>query len=171
MAQWPVSSRRFPLIHVPGRFPEHVQSAIGNRQSAAAVARICLATLLFAAIASARERRKVIIDQDCSGPGGSNMQAVATLVQSPEAETLGVAVVTGDAWRDEELVHALRLLEIIGRPDIPVLPGAVFPLVNSREETQEWEKLYGKISYREPGMRAGGTSPSWCHQRQRACLP
>ena len=34
MAQWPVSSRRFPLIHVPGRFPEHVQSAIGNRQSA-----------------------------------------------------------------------------------------------------------------------------------------
>jgi len=113
---------------------------------------------LAAAPVSGREGRKVIIDEDCSGPGGSNMQAVAALVQSPLAQPLGVTVVTGDAWRDEELVHALRLLEIIGRPDIPVVPGAAFPLVRSREEALVWETLYGKISY------LGAWDPRWWHE-------
>jgi inosine-uridine nucleoside N-ribohydrolase len=95
----------------------------------------------------AQERRKVIIDQDCAGPGGTDMQAVLALVNSPETQVLGISVVTGDAWRDEEVQHALRLLEIIGRTDIPVVPGAVFPLVNSKEATARWEKLYGKVVY------------------------
>jgi inosine-uridine nucleoside N-ribohydrolase len=60
---------------------------------------------------------------------------------------LGITVVSGDQWRDEEVAHTLRLLEIIGRSDIPVVPGAVFPLVNSKEEAARWEKLYGKIVY------------------------
>jgi hypothetical protein len=30
-----------------------------------------------------QQRRKVIINQDCSGPGGSNMQTLLTLIQSP----------------------------------------------------------------------------------------
>ena len=61
---------------------------------------------------------------------------------------LGIAVVTGDGWRDEEVAHMLRLLEIIGRTDIPVYPGAVFPLLNTREESAEWEKRYGKIAWK-----------------------
>jgi inosine-uridine nucleoside N-ribohydrolase len=40
------------------------------------------------------------------------------------------------------------MLEIIGRTDIPVVPGAVNPLVNSREATKRWEKLYGKLVYK-----------------------
>ena len=56
-------------------------------------------------------------------------------------------VLTGDAWRDEEMAHTLRLLEIIGRTDIPVVPGAVFPLVNSKEYVAKWETLYGKVVY------------------------
>ena len=79
--------------------------------------------------AAAQTRRKVIINQDCSGPGGSNMQTLAVLIQSPEVEVLGVTIVTGNQWRDEEVVHALRLLEVMGRTDIPVVLGAVFPLV------------------------------------------
>jgi inosine-uridine nucleoside N-ribohydrolase len=106
----------------------------------------CLVTLA-AAPAWGQSRRKVIIDEDCSGPGGSNLQAVMTLIQSPQVEPLGIAVVSGDQWRDQEMAHALRLLEIVGRPDIPVLPGAVYPLVRSRAETEVWERLYGKISY------------------------
>jgi hypothetical protein len=35
----------------------------------------------------------------------------------------GVTVVSGDQWRDEEVAHTLRLLEIVGRTDIPVVPG------------------------------------------------
>jgi inosine-uridine nucleoside N-ribohydrolase len=73
------------------------------------------------------------------------MQAVLALVNSPETQVLGITVVTGDVWRDEEVQHALRLMEIIGRADIPVVPGAVFPLVNSKEATARSEKLYGKV--------------------------
>ncbi len=96
---------------------------------------------------SAQGKRKVIIDQDAAGPGGTNMQAILALVNSPDTEILGITVLTGDAWRDEEVAHTLRLLEIIGRADIPVLPGAVFPLVNSKEYIAKWETLYGKVVY------------------------
>jgi inosine-uridine nucleoside N-ribohydrolase len=75
------------------------------------------------------------------------MQSIVALINSPDTEVLGITVLTGDAWRDEEMQHTLRLLEIIGRPDIPVLPGAVFPLVNSKEYMLNWEKTYGKQVY------------------------
>lgn len=101
----------------------------------------------FVSPLAAQEERKIVIDQDCAGPGGTDMQAILTLVQSPVTQVLGITVVTGDAWRDEEVAHTLRLLEIIGRTDIPVVPGAVFPLVNNKEEVARWEKLYGKVIY------------------------
>lgn len=106
-----------------------------------------LLALLSGAAAHAQAKRKVIIDEDCSGPGGTNMQAVLALVNSPDTEVLGITVPTGDAWRDEEVAHALRLLEIIGRTDIPVHPGAVFPMMNSKDLVAKWEAQYGKVPY------------------------
>jgi purine nucleosidase len=97
--------------------------------------------------ASAQAKRKVIIDQDAAGPGGTDMQAILSLINSPDTDVLGITVLTGDAWRDEEVQHALRLLEIIGRTDIPVLSGAAFPLMNSKEYIAKWETLYGKVVY------------------------
>jgi len=102
---------------------------------------------LFTAPLPAQTRRKVIIDQDAAGPGGTDMQAILALINSPDTEVLGITVLTGDAWRDEEVLHTLRLLEIIGRTDIPVIPGAAFPLVNSKEYIATWEKLHGKLVY------------------------
>src|ERR1700757_5087265 len=96
---------------------------------------------------TAQEKRKVIIDQDCAGPGGTDMRAILALVNSPQTEVLGITVVTGDAWRDEGVQHTLRLLEIVGRTDIPVVPGAVFPLVNSKETMARWQTLYGQVIY------------------------
>jgi len=121
---------------------------------APSAARRCLSLFIFLValtflvpIASAQSKRKVIIDQDASGPGGSDMQAILSIVNSPEVDVLGITVVTGDAWRDEEVQHALRLLEIVGRTDIPVVPGAVFPLISSKEYIARWETLYGKLGY------------------------
>src|SRR5277367_5133260 len=91
--------------------------------------------------------RKVIIDQDASGPGGSDMQAILSLVQSPDTDGLGITVGTGDAWLAEEVQHTLRLMEIVGRTDIPVVPGAAFPLVNTKEYIARWETMHGKIIY------------------------
>jgi purine nucleosidase len=112
--------------------------------------RATLFTALTAACilpANAQGKRKVIIDQDAAGPGGTDMQSILALVNSPETDVLGITVLTGDAWRDEEVQHTLRLMEIIGRTDIPVVPGAAFPLVNSKGYIEKWEKLYGKLVY------------------------
>ena len=114
--------------------------------------------LLAAVLCSAQPRRKIIINEDCSGPGGSNMQTLLMLIQSPQVEVLGITIVSGDQWRDEEIAHTLRLLEIIGRTDIPVVPGAAFPLVRSREEAQHWQEHYGKVAY------AGAWDDRWWHE-------
>src|SRR5260370_41660286 len=103
--------------------------------------------LLMSALCAAQPRRKVIINEDCSGPGGSNMQTLMVMIQSPQVEVLGITVVSGDAWRDEEVAHTLRLLEIMGRTDIPVVPGASFPLVRTREESQMWQQPSRKSAY------------------------
>jgi purine nucleosidase len=117
-----------------------------------------LAFLLWASpFAGAQARRKIIINEDCSGPGGSNMQALAILIQSPQAEVLGITVVSGDQWRDEEVMHTLRLLELLGRTDIPVMYGAAFPLVRTRDETKLWQDRYGKVAY------AGAWDDRWWH--------
>ncbi len=47
-------------------------------------------------------------------------------------KVLGITMVTGNAWRDEETLHTLRMLELTGHTDVPVAKGAVFPLVRDR---------------------------------------
>lgn len=117
-----------------------------------------LTVLLLAAAASAQPRRKIIINEDCSGPGGSNMQTLLLLIQHPQVEVLGITVVSGNQWRDEELARTLRLLEIIGRTDIPVVPGAAFPLVRTRQGAQLWQERYGKVAF------AGAWDDRWWHE-------
>jgi purine nucleosidase len=102
-----------------------------------------LSFLLWPRCAEA-QRRLVLIDQDGSGPADSNTMGMMVLLQSPQAEVLGVTVVTGNAWRDEEVKHTLRMLELVGRSDVPVVPGAVFPLVRTQEETRLEMQLIGK---------------------------
>ncbi len=94
--------------------------------------------------ASAAERRKVIISQDSRGPATSDLQAIALLLQAPDADVLGITVVSGDVWRDEGVAHALRLVEMMGRTDVPVVPGSVYPLIHTKAESDLWEKSYGK---------------------------
>jgi purine nucleosidase len=98
--------------------------------------------------ADAGARRKVIIDQDAFGPAGSDLQAILMLLQSKDVQVLGITIPSGDGWRDEEVSHTLRLLEIAQRTEIPVYPGAVFPLVNTQSRTRRWEALYGKLFYK-----------------------
>ena len=92
-------------------------------------------------------KRKIIIDQDAAGPGGTDQQSILLLVQSPQTEVMGVTVVTGDAWLKEEVAHTLRMLEIIGRTDIPVIAGVEYPLVRRKEETELWEQQFGSVPW------------------------
>jgi purine nucleosidase len=115
------------------------------------------ACVVFAAVTPVRvsaqaqapaERRKVIIDQDAFGPASSNLQAILLLLQARDVEVLGITVTSGDGWRDEEVSHVLRLLEVARHTDVGVYPGAVYPLINTQQRTRVWEQLYGKLFYK-----------------------
>ncbi len=109
-----------------------------------AVATVILMTCV---VSQGQDKRKIIIDQDAAGPAGTDQQAILLLIQSPQTEVLGITVVTGDAWLTEEVAHTLRMLELIGRTDIPVVRGAEYPLVRSKEETEQWEQRYGSVAW------------------------
>jgi inosine-uridine nucleoside N-ribohydrolase len=103
--------------------------------------------LLFMACACPAQKRLVLIDQDGAGPGGSDQMSMLVLLQAPEVQVLGITMVTGDAWRDEETLHTLRMLELTGHADVPVVRGAVFPLVRNEEQTQLEAALDGKVAW------------------------
>jgi len=102
-------------------------------------------------------KRKVIIDQDAAGPAGTDQQSILMFVQSPQTDVLGITVVTGDGWLREEVAHTLRMLELVGRTDIPVVAGAEYPLVRRKDTTELWEQHYGVIAW------LGAWTPSRYH--------
>ena len=110
------------------------------------VLRMMLAALL--STKAPAQKIKVIVDQDARGPGTSDQQAILVFLQSDKFDVLGITTVSGDQWVKEETQHVLRMTEIAERTDVPVIQGAEFPLLNSKEETERWEALYGKFEYK-----------------------
>ncbi|MGD0682378.1 MAG: nucleoside hydrolase [Terracidiphilus sp.] len=109
--------------------------------------KILLLLLALSATICYAQKRLVLIDQDGGGPGGSDQMSMLALLQAPQVEVLGITMVTGDAWRDEETLHTLRMLELTGHANIPVARGAVFPLVRTQEETRLSAALVGKVEW------------------------
>jgi len=98
---------------------------------------VTVAVVMMASLAvRGQEKRKIIIDQDAAGPAGTDQQSILLLIQSPQTDVLGITVVTGDQWLNEETAHTLRMLEIIGRTDISVVKGAEYPLVRRKADTE-----------------------------------
>jgi purine nucleosidase len=106
-----------------------------------------ITVVLLSCLTCMGQKRKIIIDQDAAGPGGTDQQSMLLLIQSPQTEVLGITVVTGDQWLKAEVAHTLRMLELIGRTDIPVVPGAEYPLVRRKTETELWEERYGSVGW------------------------
>jgi purine nucleosidase len=88
-------------------------------------------------------RRKVIYDQDNSGPFGTDILGTLMMLQADNIDLLGITLVTGDAWMRQEMAFTLRLLEMMARTEIPVYPGAEFPMLNTKEECELRMQLYG----------------------------
>lgn len=145
-----------------------------------AVTRAFLTTLVAAAIAAAcadaiaqpaagqpapTAKRKVFIDQDGAAPAGTDMLSTLALLQSPDLEVLGIALTAGDTWTKAGVQNMLRMLELTGHGNIPVAPGAEFPLINSRELTQIWEAQYGEFSYK------GAWNPGRYHEPDEVPTP
>ncbi|MFT4047776.1 MAG: nucleoside hydrolase, partial [Solimonas sp.] len=118
-----------------------------------------LAALLAISLPAAADGpRLVILDDDLDGFHPAQLMAL----QTPDVTVLGITVVSGNAWRDEEVAHALRMLEIVGRTDIPVVLGATYPLLNSEQATERWEALYGKLVWK------GAWTKQWNEDTQQS---
>ncbi len=65
------------------------------------------------------------------------------MLQADNVDLLGITIVSGDSWMKQEMAFTLRLLELMGRTEIPVYPGAEFPMLNTKEEWQLRQQLYG----------------------------
>ncbi len=118
---------------------------------------ITFATLAVATAGVNAQREKIIVDQDARGPASTDMNAILMLAQSPKVDVLGITLVAGDQWVKEEAAHTLRALELAKRTDIPVMLGASTPLINTREESEAWEKQYGEFGFK------GAWTPKWYH--------
>jgi uridine nucleosidase len=74
---------------------------------------------------------KLLFDTD---PGVDDAMALLLALASPEITLLGVTTVFGNHEVAQTTRNALRVLEIVGRADVPVLAGAAGPLVRPRRE-------------------------------------
>ena len=97
--------------------------------------------------------RKIIIDTD---PGQDDAVAILLALASPEIEVLGVTTVAGNVPLPLTTRNALAVLELAGRPEIPVHAGADAPL---RRALVTAEHVHGRtgldgVELREPATAA-----------------
>jgi inosine-uridine nucleoside N-ribohydrolase len=69
--------------------------------------------------------RPILIDCD---PGHDDAIALLLALASPEVELLGVTTVAGNQTLEKTTANAIRVLEFVGRADVPVAAGADRPL-------------------------------------------
>jgi inosine-uridine nucleoside N-ribohydrolase len=65
---------------------------------------------------------------DCD-PGHDDAIALLLALASPELELLGVTTVAGNQTLEKTTANAIRVLDFVGRDDVPVAAGAAAPLV------------------------------------------
>src|SRR5579863_4428204 len=96
-------------------------------------------------------KKKLIYDQDHRGPLSTDAVATLMLLQADNIDLLGICTVSCDMWAKQETAYALRLLEIMGRPEVPVFMGAQEPLLNTKAEAQMRYEMFGSRSLGNEG--------------------
>jgi inosine-uridine nucleoside N-ribohydrolase len=69
---------------------------------------------------------RILLDCD---PGHDDAIALLLALASPEIELLGVTTVAGNQTLEKTTANAIRVLDFVGREDVPVVAGADRPLV------------------------------------------
>lgn len=77
--------------------------------------------------------KRVIIDTD---PGIDDAAAILFALRSPELDVRAITTVFGNVEVEQTTQNALRILEAVGRGDIPVHPGAAKPLLRSHRHAK-----------------------------------
>ena len=95
----------------------------------------------------------VILDCD---PGHDDAIALLLALASPELDLLGVTTVHGNQTLDKTTDNALRVLELVGRNEVPVARGADRPLVR---EPFPAAHVHGESGLDGPALPAATTQP------------
>ncbi len=70
-------------------------------------------------------KRKIIIDTD---PGQDDAVAILLALASPELDVLGITVVAGNVPLPLTALNTRKIVELAGRPDIPIYAGCAEPM-------------------------------------------
>jgi inosine-uridine nucleoside N-ribohydrolase len=95
----------------------------------------------------------IILDCD---PGHDDAIALLLTVASPELELLAITTVHGNQTLEKTTANALRVLELVGRTDVPVAAGAERPLVR---ELAVASHVHGESGLDGPALPPPTTSP------------
>ena len=104
----------------------------------------------------------VIIDTDMAG---DDWMAILYLLQRPDVNVIAITVTgTGEAHCDPGVRHALDLLVLAGRPDVPVTCGRNSPLSGDHAFPMEWrnrvDNLFDLSLPRNPNSSSDDTAPN-----------
>ncbi len=101
---------------------------------------------------------KVILDCD---PGHDDAIALLLALASPsEIELLGVSTVSGNQTLERTTANAIRVLDHVGRDDVPVSAGAPRPLVRERQVA---ENVHGETGLDGPDLPGPSREPETEH--------
>ncbi len=95
----------------------------------------------------------IILDCD---PGHDDAIALLLALASPELELLGVTTTYGNQTLEKTTANALRVLELVGRTDVPVAAGADKPL---ERELVVAAHVHGESGLDGPALPAATTTP------------
>ena len=96
----------------------------------------------------------IVIDCD---PGHDDAIAILLALASPEVELRGVSTVAGNQTVDKTTRNALKVLELAGRADIPVVRGAAAPL---RRPLRTAAHVHGESGLDGPDLPEPSATPS-----------
>jgi inosine-uridine nucleoside N-ribohydrolase len=96
---------------------------------------------------------------DCD-PGHDDAIALLLALASPELELLGVTTVSGNQTLEKTTANAIRVLDHVGRHDVPVAAGAPRPLVRERYVAAY---VHGETGLDGPDLPPPGREPEQGH--------
>jgi inosine-uridine nucleoside N-ribohydrolase len=99
----------------------------------------------------------VILDCD---PGHDDAIALLLALASPELRLLGVTTVAGNQTLEKTTANAIRVLDHVGRRDVPVAAGAQRPLIRERQVAAE---VHGETGLDGPDLPPPSREPEPTH--------
>ena len=99
----------------------------------------------------------IILDCD---PGHDDAIALLLALASPEVRLLGVTTVSGNQTLEKTTANAIRVLDHVGRDDVPVAAGAARPLVRERHVAAE---VHGETGLDGPDLPPPSREPEPTH--------